>query len=187
MPFTIPNSFGSLKEFNQCHSKADGRFCSSLTQSMTPEEAALQNHLVDFKLERGLTGPDSKPISGVIDNARTSQYIKVPGLATMHAAMGVTPTLQTDPREYQAARDALFNTMPLEQVPFEKLIYTQPRVNVPRVKQLVTATAQLDKPVQILKMGSHYYVMNGHHRVAAAFMAGRTAIVGRVFDAEKHR
>ncbi len=154
------------------------------SSSMSDHDTALQSRLVDFKADRALTGPDSQSISEAIPGAQFRNYVKVPGLDQMHAAMGITPTLATDPVEYQAARSALFKKQPVENVPFEKIIYTQPRVNKNQYEKLSHTPEYFEKPVNILKKGDKYYVMNGHHRVVAAHSVGRAGVNGYVLDVD---
>jgi hypothetical protein len=177
----------SLDWSEDAHPRDDhGRFSDGGGGTLSGAEAALQKRLVDFKEDRNLTGPRSQAITDVIPGSTFIPYVKVPGLDTLHAAMGVKPTLETNPLEYQAARDALFARQPTKDIPLSKLTLTQPRVNKDRVESIATAPAQLDKPVQILKMGDQYFVMNGHHRVAGSQHAGRTTVAGQVFDVVKH-
>ena len=150
---------------------------------LSVDERALQTHLVDFKAERGLTGPGSARIDELIDGAEFREYLKVPDLDRLHAAMKIEPSLDTDPLKYQAARDEVFKSQPVKEVPFEKLTFTQPRINTARVNELATVTSQLDKPVQIIKSGDRFYLMNGHHRVGGSYVAGRKTVRGHVFDA----
>lgn len=145
--------------------------------------AALQAHLVDYKVtDRSLTGPESVSIDEVIPGATTVGYLDIPGIDTMHARMGLVPTLDTPPTEYVAARDALFKAQPIEAVPFTRLVYTQPRLNKPRVLGLTQLPAQLDLPVYVIRARQGDYLVNGHHRVAASWAAGRTTLQAHVLD-----
>ena len=114
--------------------------------------------------------------------ARTIDYLDVPGVDTMHARMGVLPTLETDLQEYMVARDELFSYQPLRDVPLDHLHATQDLVNPDRVAALATLPEQLSKPVWVLQNGEDYYLMNGHHRVAASGYAGASTISARVLD-----
>ncbi len=154
------------------------------TNGMAGTRAELQEHLVDYKRERELTGEGSKPISEVITGAKTVGYLDVPRIDSAHELFlkGQQPTLNTNPQDYANRRDRYFKNEPVEDVPFTKLTFTQPRVNEARVRELVDLPAQLDKPVSMVKVGDDYYVINGHHRAAAAFTAGRETMRGNVLD-----
>ena len=185
----VGRSLALLLDWDEAQHPRDerGRFGGgSGSGDLTPGEQALQTRLVDFKVDRNLTGPRSQAITESVPGSSFSQYVKVPGLDAMHAAMGVTPTLETNPLAYQASRDAMFAKQPEATIPFDKLTFTQPRINRDRVESLKTAEAQLNKPVQILKHGDNFYVMNGHHRAVAAYAAGRSGLKGHVFDTAQH-
>lgn len=150
-------------------------------------QAALETHLVDYKADRELTGPDSRAIADVLPGAKTVGYLAVPGIRLMHERMGIEPTLRTDPAAYVAARDELFDGLPQEQVAVGRLIYTQPRINLPRVEgMLATLARQPDRfdreGVQVIRQHSHDYVMNGHHRVVAMALDGKATIPAHVLD-----
>jgi hypothetical protein len=141
---------------------------------------ALEDHIVDLKADRALTGPDSKDITDLVKGTSRTTYLSVPGINEMHDRMGLHPTMNTPPFEYQKARDALFAKLPLEQVAVKDLTFTQPRINVPRVNDLSRLPGQLSKPVQVVSVNGRNYLMNGHHRVAAASVAGMSHITANV-------
>lgn len=145
-------------------------------------QQALQEHLVDYKADRELTGPDSRAIHEIIPDAKTVGYLDVPNVQAMHERMGINPTLQTDVKSYVDARDELFNAQPVEHVPIQRLIFTQPRVNLPRAQALAKLPDQLNLPVQVIRQTSHDYLMNGHHRVVASALDGRVTINAHVLD-----
>lgn len=147
------------------------------------EKAKLEEHLVDYKPgERALTGPDSKPITEVVKGSSATTYLSVPGIEEMHDEMLLHPTLDTPPRTYVAARDRLFEKQPLQEVRVKDLTFTQPRINVPRARDVIDKPRQLELPVQVLRSNGKDYLMNGHHRVAAAAMAGKTHVRAHVYD-----
>lgn len=141
----------------------------------------LQQKIADYKPERPLTGPDSKSIGEVIHGAQSISYFDTPGIEAMHAAMGMSHSTGMS-KEYEDARNKLFRDLPVRSVPFDKLTYTQERINLPRVNALTKAPAQLEKTVFVVHTGTHYYVMNGHHRVLANYVAGNKSINAHVFN-----
>lgn len=183
-----PKSLGvGLTYEEEQHPRDDhGRWADGAGKGGASELKALEKHLVDYKAERGLTGPESRTIAEVITGAESTTYLRVPGIDQLHNRMGVQPTLDTDPEFYTAQRDKVFESAPVRDVPFKDLVFTQSRVNLARVNALAHLPAQLDKPVQILKVGDKHYVMNGHHRAAAAFVAGRSGLRGNVLDLSGH-
>lgn len=146
--------------------------------------AALQTHLVDFKNERDLTGPGTRQITDLVPGSKRVGYLDVPHVAEMHEAFmgGQQPTLKTNPEDYAKRRTAYFRNEPLEEVPIEKLTFTQERVNEDRVAEMAKHSDWLDKPVSMVRVGDAYYVMDGHHRAVAASRAGRTTMHGNVMD-----
>lgn len=161
-----------------------GRFAGG---GAAPSREDLQTHLVDYKADRELTGPDSRAITDILPAAQQVGYLAVPGIVHMHERMGITPTLATDPAKYVEARDELFGLQPVEQVAVGRLIFTQPRINLPRVESMLAALAQdptrFDQaPTQIIRQTSHDYVMNGHHRVVALVLDGKVTIPAQVLD-----
>jgi hypothetical protein len=157
---------------------------SSGARETSSEAAKLQTqqHLVDYKAERELTGSDAKRISSVIKGAKTVGYMDAPGIDKMHSAMGIKPNPQTPVGPYMDARNALFKAEPVTQVPLSKLTFTQPNINEDRARELTGVKAQLDLPVFVLKDGDNYSLMNGHHRVVASAMNGAKSINAHVLD-----
>jgi predicted ABC-type ATPase len=145
------------------------------------EFAGLGTHLVDYKRDRPLEGPDTKPISHFIPGARHVGYLRVPGIDAMHAHMGLHPTPSTPIPQYEAARNAMFGKLPVEQVPYHKVVFTQGRINVPYLDRL-TAAGHEDKPVFMVKHGGSYYLMNGHHRAVANYREGARVLAAHVFE-----
>ena len=156
-----------------------GRFGSS---------GELEEHLVNYKPDRSLTGPGATHISNVVSGAKTTTYLKIPGINQLHEAMQQRdPTLgristSTDMEKYTAARDAVMSEQPIEHIPMDQLVYTQANVNTDRVKDISNLPAQLNKPVDVVRSGDKYYVLNGHHRVAGASYSGRGTITAHVFS-----
>lgn len=149
-------------------------------------KAALQKHLVDFKQDRPLTGPGTSSIPEIVKGATTIRYMDTPGIATMHTLMGIPrPSLDTDPGEYTKARDSLFNQQPLLNVPFDKMVFTQPRVNVDELNKIPQEFQR--KPVQVVKWRDKYYLMNGHHRVVGNYVNGGKDVPARVLDLDAKR
>lgn len=139
-----------------------------------------QAAIADYKSERPLTGPDSKAIHDVIPGARSVNYFDTPGIGDLHQQMG-TPGASGMSKEYEKARNDFFAKQPVETIPFDRLTYTQDRINVPRASALTQAPAQLDKTVFVVRNGDKNYVMNGHHRVVANYMAGNPGIRAHVY------
>ena len=151
-----------------------------------PTKAELQKHLVDFKETRPLTGPGTNAISEIISGAKSIQYMDTPGVERMHALMGIPqPTLDTDPTEYQKARDRLFNAQPLSDVPFSEMTFTQQRVNKEELAKIPEEFQR--KPVQVVKSNGRYHLMNGHHRVVGQFVNGHSKVPARVLDLDEKK
>ena len=145
-------------------------------------KAALQKHLVDYKAERELTGPGTVPIKEILPKSKSVGYLDVPGIDKMHRLMQVEPSLETDPKQYVDARDRLFKGEPVMPVPIGVLTFTQPKINTDRAQELTKTPEQLEIPVQVVRSGSKFFLMNGHHRVIASHLAGRGEIAANVLD-----
>lgn len=183
----------ALADWNEAEHPRDstGQFAAGVADykiqtGHTPDRDARQAKIADYKPERPLHGPDSKAIHEVIPGSRSTDYFATPGIKAMHAAMGVSPDTASMSKEYETARNALFAKQPVETVPWDRLTYTQDRVNLPQVKTLARENKYLDKPVFIVKSAGAYHVMNGHHRVMANYLNGAPGAKGHVFDADKH-
>lgn len=146
------------------------------------QPASLNELLIDYKPDRPLTGPDSRAISEVIPGARTVDYFDVPGVDEMHRRMGIQPTLSTNPKVYMEARDRLFMALPVRSVPFSRLVYTQPRINLPEAQAITGRPGQMARPVYVIQTRDADYVMNGHHRVTASFLSESLDIKAHVLD-----
>jgi hypothetical protein len=150
------------------------------------DKSALQKHLVDYKEDRPLTGPGTAAIAEIIPGATSVKYMDVPGIDQMHAMMGIpNPTLETDPDEYADAREALFRSYPVLDVPFDQMVFTQQRVNTVELKKIPQEFQK--KPVMVVKRGGKHYLMNGHHRVFGQFMDGARSVPGWVLDLDMSR
>lgn len=149
--------------------------------SDAPTKAELQKHLVDYKEDRPLTGPGTAAISEIISGAESIKYMDVPGIEQMHAMMGIpNPTLDTDQDEYADAREALFKKQTVLDAPFERMVFTQPRVNTEELKKIPQEFQK--KPVMTVKRGGKYYLINGHHRVVGQFTKGARSVPSWVLD-----
>lgn len=148
-------------------------------------QQALQDHLVDFKARRELEGAAAEPLSNLLRGAVSVGYLAVPGIDQLHQAMGLVPTMQTDPAAYEKARDRIFNTLPYADVNLVDLVFTQPNINVDKVREMTAAPEALKKPVQLIKQDAGYYLLNGHHRVAARARLGLTTVPATVLDVGK--
>lgn len=141
--------------------------------------------IADYKPERPLTGPDSRRIDEVIQSAKNVGYFEVPGIAAMHKAMGVDQGIQTMTPTYNDARKALFAKLPVTEVPFDKMVFTQPRINLPEAQHTATAVKAAGKlkiPTDMVQSGDKYYVINGHHRVVANYLNGKHSVAAKVFN-----
>jgi hypothetical protein len=110
-------------------------------------------------------------------------YLEVPGLYIMHDRMRVWPVVgRTDPKVYERRRDETFVLWPVKTVRIGDLIATQPYVNAPRVAALVPVLDLTTHPVSVIDSTQGLYLMDGHHRVAAAIARGDTSIPAHVME-----
>jgi len=142
--------------------------------------------IADYKPDRPLTGEQSKSIDRIVPGAKSVDYFQVPGLDKLHEAMGVGNVTGMS-KDYAKARKEFFAKQPLETVPFKNLVYTQDRVNAPRVTELTKVQKQLELPVFVVRSGGKDYVMNGHHRVLANYEAGNAGIKAHVYTVPERR
>ena len=159
-----------------------GNWADGESSDRGDSKAALQRHLVDYKAERELTGPGTIPIKELLPKSNVVGYLDVPNIDKMHRLMQVTPSLKTDPKRYVDARDRLFKGEPVMPVPIGVLTFTQPKINTDRAQELTKTPEQLEIPVQVVRSGSKFFLMNGHHRVIASHLAGRGEIAANVLD-----
>jgi hypothetical protein len=139
--------------------------------------AALHAHVVDYKPDRSLANPDDvAQIDSLLPNARHADYVRMPFLDSMHKMMGVADPLAISTDDYMKRRDALFQSLPVSRVPFDKIVVTQRAVNRERVQQIRDDPATGgSKPQFFVRHGDETYVINGHHRVAAQVLNGEDA------------
>ncbi len=149
---------------------------------------ALDQKLVDFKPERPLSGPGSADIASVIPAIRLEcSYSRLPRFEAMNALFGVDPNV-VPVAEYVAARDAYMGALPVSKLPFNnKIVVSQSRVNVKQVAEMAALIASGEakwakKPVYVLANKGLYYILNGHHRLAALYAAGERGFPAHVLE-----
>jgi hypothetical protein len=110
-------------------------------------------------------------------------YLKVPNVDVMHDRMRVWPVVgRTDPKVYERRRGETFVLWPVETVPVADLTATQPWVNGPRVAALEPVLNLTEHPVSVIRSTEGLYLMDGHHRVAAAIARGYTTIPAHTME-----
>jgi phage gp29-like protein len=147
--------------------------------------SAVEKHIVDSKGDQGrpLTGSDSRKLSDIVPGSSRVNYLGVPGVSEMHDRMGVQPSLTVDPAKYSEARAAAFQKEPLERLRIKDLTFTQPRVNMGKVKAIAEKSKEKrNKAIMVVRANGKNYVMDGHHHVASRALRGKEYIDARVMS-----
>ena len=152
---------------------------------MTPL-TGMDKRLVDYKPDRSLSDPAKvTPINKFLPSIDFTPYTQTPFYQRVNTMMGMMKPENYDIGEYVKARDELFNTLPVTQIPIKgsKFVATQEPVNTDRVQQIIDhPETGGDKPVQAVKSGGKIYFLNGHHRLAAEVKKGEGELPGHVLD-----
>lgn len=139
----------------------------------------LQAKLVDYKTERPLEGGED--IRDVVPGTEVKDYLDLPFLDEMHERMGIDIDASST-EEYMQKRNDLFspaNTTD-EEVPFNGLVVTQAVVNREKARKLIGAV--FDPPPYVVRYRGTDYVVNGHHRVVAEALGGKSGTRARVLE-----
>src|SRR5262249_5131673 len=90
--------------------------------------------------------------------------------------------------DYIHARASLFNNQDVEDVPLDKVVVTQPKVNKDRVQEIIDKP-ETDEvtPILAVRYKGETYVLNGHHRVAANIKQGRSTITAHVLNLTENK
>jgi hypothetical protein len=80
-------------------------------------------------------------------------------------------------------RHTYYKVGPMQDVPLEHLIATQPDVNADYMGELMGGAQRKDEnPPKVVKVGDKYYLENGHHAAALAHAKGEKALKAQVFE-----
>ena len=165
-------------ELGPSPSKAS-RLLRGTTETRMERRERLQDKLVDYKTDRPLEGGED--IRQVVPGTQVKEYLDLPFLDKMHERMGINIDTSTT-EEYMQKRNDLFspaNTTDKE-VPFRGLVVTQPVVNREKARKLIGA--EFDPPPYVVRYRGTDYVVNGHHRVVAEALDGKSGTRARVLE-----
>ncbi len=140
---------------------------------------------VDYKPERPLTGVGTVPLATYLSRATYHAFEDAPWMADLDAAMGT----HADDSGYVAKRAAFFARIPASTVSLSApLVVTQRTVNVARVTQIAQDPATGGtEPIWLVLHGGKYWVLNGHHRLAADWARGDEGFTAKVWVAPQGR
>lgn len=140
----------------------------------------LDEKLVNFRPNRDLNdrfGTD--PIRVVIPEAEETTYSRMPFLHELHKSAGLDPN--GDVGNYMQQRKDFFDSLPVEDVPLDRLVVTQHRVNTARVQQMRDHPETRGKGVPyFVEYEGKLYAIDGHHRVVSDVLDSAPATQGRV-------
>lgn len=136
---------------------------------------------VDYKPERPLTGSGAVPLASYLPHAAFHDFEDAPWMAALDAAMDT----HHDDGDYLAKRKAYFAAMPTSTVRLDaELVITQRNVNVARVNEIAEHPERGgSEPIWMVRHDGQYWVLNGHHRLAADWARGEDGIAAKVWDA----
>lgn len=160
-------------------------------------KSTLDRHLIDYN--HGIPAQGIPPRS----LSRTSQtehvqrifrgsthvdYSETPFFAELERLQGTRNPARVGAEQNAAARDALFARQPLEDIPTAGVILTQPNVNRAGVERLVSKNLDpSNHPAYAVRYGGSLYIVDGHHRLAAAVLQHRKTYKARVLDLDARR
>src|SRR5262249_38150977 len=132
-----------------------GRRSQKLSAEQTPQEGAkagkvwkvdppltgIDKRIADYKPDRSLADPaKTADLEQYLKNARYVPYSNTPFFKEVNELQGTPDPDKVDVADYIHARASLFNNQDVEDVPLDKVVVTQPKVNKDRVQEII------DKP-----------------------------------------
>lgn len=136
-----------------------------------PDEAGLtgiDKRIVDYVSHRPLTRrhEDVRSIGKYVPGIHYVAYSKTPFFGELNKLQGTPDVDKISVEDFAAARKKLFKAQPVDTLRINDLIATQPVVNKDKVKRNVKEDHV--KALAVVHYGGKYFVMDGHHALAAA-------------------
>jgi len=149
----------------------------------------LDKRLVDYHIQRPLArgAENVQSIRQRVPDIHYVMYSKTPFFQKLNELQG-TPDPENIPVEdYAAARDKLFQSQPVQQLPIKGMIATQPVVNAKTVDRTAdrAKTGEREiKNIYAVHYGNKNFIMDGHHALSAAATLGRDTVGAHVVNIE---
>lgn len=144
---------------------------------------SLDERLIDHKPGRPLNDEKtSMPFKKVVKGSKYKAYSQLPFLDRLHGRMGVHDPMKMPVDEYLTRRESVFKMHPMRKVKIKNVVATQKRLNTEKVMEMTTAPDRTKFPLEVVRYGGKDYLLDGHHRVAAAHARGETSFRARVLD-----
>jgi hypothetical protein len=158
--------------------------------SLNAEGGWIDDKFVDYDKNRPRNDPKvTRPIKEYLPEAQEVAYSDMPFLNKLHQEMGANP-VSDDALGYIKKRKSFFSSLPLENVPLDNIVITQPRVNVPTIDSLrKPPNEDIQKrypngpePASLVRYNNQTWIIDGHHRTVADALEGKTTVPGHVWD-----
>lgn len=176
--------FSEVFKLNPNHDER-GRFASGGVGNADFNDA--DRRLIDIKPDRPLAGvpDDLRKIDSLIPGADYIPYSQTPFFDKLQEMQGTPDGDHLSGTANKAARDLLFQSQPIENVPVKNLTFTQNVVNYPDVSKFFGTpppqfVGKQPPPAQVVEYGGRYYLMDGHHRAVADVVKGHKTMRSHV-------
>jgi adenylate kinase family enzyme len=143
----------------------------------------LDKRLVDVHPHHRPLSREAKDVVSVrkhIPGIHYVMYSKTPFFDQLNKLQGTPDPEIIGIKEYTDARHKLFKDQPVGTLPIKGLIATQPVVNKTKVKRNIKEDNI--KKIYVVHYGDKYFVMDGHHALAAAAKRGDKEIEAHVLE-----
>lgn len=173
----------SVLKYNPYHDPKTGKFTSANRGAAgSGELGPLDRRLIDYKPDRSLSDPSLVTrLDALLPEVEFRAYSKVPFFQKVNELQGTPNPQDIDISSYVKARDTLFYSQPIEQVPLDSVVVTQPHVNKARVKQIRDdPSTGGTKPIHAVRYAGKTYILNGHHRIAAEILNRQSTTLAHV-------